>query len=270
MPAKDPTLLRAEKEMRDSADAMREKKAELERIKENQRIETELKERKGQREGASEKSKAKRDEAWKKLEEASNRLIEEGQKGYDNWASAMSSLLVHCQLVVNANPMGRLLRGVAGFAAGRIEQETGVELSIGGIGDLMLKKQIKDPKGPISAEEKAAVTLPSLQYFVDFSGDKLDTSSISKNLRRSDGEEFSPEEKQILEKALAAGITAWLKDRGYDADPANPGKFVERGTANHLAAADFERLRADPATGLNAFLNGHFEFQFEEAQTPRL
>lgn len=192
----------------------------------------------------------------------------EGSKGYDSFLSGMLSIVSHCHFIAEANPLGRLIGGVAGAGASGIEwalKKVGIDedISFGAVKDAILTSLEK--KTPLKP-----VTLPDLQHFVEFTDqNKLNIASMGKNMRRLDGEEITADQETEFQGVMEKGVKLWLDKCGYQPVAGKYDEFVYKTDGSQLTQAQFEALRDDADHGLNVFLSGAFDMDMEQAPGPR-
>lgn len=229
-----------------------------------QTLETKKKVRAGRREAAEKEHVKKVDKMLESAEHMKN-----DSKGYDSFLSGMLSITAHCRLIADANPLGSLIKGVAGLPASALEWgiekiwEQDVEVSLG---------SIKDSLGT-RADALPEVKLPNLLHYVEFTdNDELNIATIGKNMRRSDGKPFTAVQEQAFADTMNRGMELWLEANGYKrsiANQAKPNGFVSTTDGKALTKAGFEALRDDPQKGLNQFLSGTYGMDIEMADGPR-
>lgn len=254
-------------------DNIRAQKEELAKLREEERVKSEAQVKKLKRAGRSEEKKHAHDEDWKRLAEASKELDERGQNGYDTWVAAMSAILMHCYKIMAVNPIGSFVKGIAGEVGAIIERNTGQEMSLEAFIDTQVSKLGATGPAPVDMADF------KLQHFIEFTDqDTLKIDTLSKNLRRSDGLEFTPEQEDIFKYSLKQAMVLWMDTQGYKPDPGNPpanppvpNAFVSKADpTQRLTKTVFEELRDDPARGLSEFFSGRFDVTFRQASGPRL
>jgi hypothetical protein len=257
-------------------DNIRRQKEKLEELKADARLKEEKEMKSMHRAAKNEKKQHAHDEAWNRLKEASKELDEKGQNGYDTWVAAMSAILMHTKLIAAVNPIGSLVSGLAGVALTLIKRGTqkegkpGKDWSLGAIIDNTISDLSNKGPAPVDLSDF------ELQHFVEFTDTHtLDIASLSKNLRRSDGVDFTPEQEEIFKDSLHEAMKLWLDNQGYQPDPATPPNtlataFVLKTDHTQRLEKDvFEGLRDDETRGLNEFFSGRFDVTFGQASGPK-
>lgn len=214
-----------------------------------------------EKQGYKEQEQQIADKAWGELLAHVKPMLEKGQQGFDTWLSGACALIevaTKLRAAIHASdPLG-MITGAAGNVYDAIIP-TG-----------------NDPL-PTLAE------LPRLQYYADIKDGKLVIESL-RDVKRSDGEplfptitENTPDDiKQKIqkvtsdfEKSFEQGVILWLNQNGYKSKNGERGVFVDMNDESiHLDKAEFDRLRADPDRGLDAFLHNRFDFDFEAKAAP--
>lgn len=257
-----------------------EQKRELEKAKAEEALKANLEKRTQVRRGQSEKARQKEDQLWKELSDAADKLVKEGQNGYDTFVSAMSSLVSFCHLIVGkTNPL--LSLGGAAFEMIKTAKflphpktgkwETSIEDMVAaatGSGDISLARAMDEMAARMGREGPKALELPDLQHNIGFN-DRNELVLNLDTLKRSDGLELTDEQKIILTRALNAATTTWLDTLGYK--PERPGAltFVSKATpTTPLTKAQFDALSADPNNGLDKYLTGRFGMSVERTPHP--
>ncbi len=205
-----------------------------------------------QRAAKSEKKHAIAREEWDTFDKHIKERIATGQQGYDTWVAAMSSIVILCRIFINALDASDPLGSIFGWGAGKASD---------------IYHSLAD--GANVTEEEIKKNLPDLQHYVEFTDDdKLNIASLSKNMRRSDGRDFPPEVKEVFQVGMQTGMELWLGQHGYHLQANTRDVFVdEHGT--QLTKALFEELRNEPHYGLDEFLSGRFDMNFQRATGPR-
>jgi hypothetical protein len=268
-----------------------EQKRQLEKAKAKEALDADLRKRAQVRRGHSEKARQKEDQLWKELSDAADKLVKEGQNGYDTFVSAMSSLVSFCHLTVaKANPLLSLsgaafeMIKTAKFLphpkTGKFEAsvEDLVEAYTGVGGDVSLARVRDEISARLGKKTPEPLKLPDLQHNIGFSDQNKLEVNID-NIKRSDGlpltapdptkpKDKTPDQKGILQKALIAATTIWLDTLGYK--PTRPGAltFVSKADNSPLTKAQFDALSADPNNGLDKYLTGRFGMSVERAPHP--
>jgi hypothetical protein len=235
---------------------------ELEHEKRQKIFEDQLAQRRSNelmRQGKREERTSKEREAWGAYLDLSLKLLE-GQKGYDNWVTAMHELcfvaIKRLDAINASDPLGAISHNVVekiyklGNALHASRQGSDIDVS---------------DVGP----------LPSLENYVQFTADdKLDRANI--NLVRSDMKPVTQNQRLLFD----AGINAWLATHHYcETDEGIFKKFEVdennqpvRDDDNNLVLVDpeeqltkakFEDLR-DGRNGLQDFLSGRFDLECVE------
>lgn len=190
--------------------------------------------------------------------EACDKIIEEGQRGYDSWNSALASIVT---LQIKFIKAGGLFGGDLGDVITPLAENLLYYVGY------PLKDAIVDRFGKPPAD----TPVPSLKGTIEFTADhKLDVEQIADSLRSSDGGELS-EDHQIN---FIAGVVAWLNAVGYepqkDAQGKRTDKFVSKNDPHELLTKDkFEELRDDTDDGLMHFLSGRFDMSVEHTHSNR-
>ena len=200
----------------------------------------------------SETKHAKSKAEWDTFSEHVKERIKSGQQGYDTWVAAMSSIVILCKLFVNAadasNPLGSLLS----WGAGKTSD---------------IYHRIAD--GAKVTDQEVRESLPDLLHYVQFTDDdKLNIASLSTNMRRTDGRDFPPQVKEVFEYSMKEGMKIWLGNNGYQLR-AGTGDVFEDSHGTQLTKDAFEALRDDPDAGLDEFLTGRFDMNFQRSTGPK-
>lgn len=209
------------------------------------------------RQASHEKATVYANEQWAKVEENAQNLLKDRQYGYDQFHTAMSQLCIYCLDLARAlhasNPVGSLLIQVG-------EQ---VALPIGyRIKDSITDRLSKSSNDPLPVVIQNSVTF---RHNEQRNCDELDVSAIQRNLVRSDGKPISQEQMLMF----LGGVTAWLNIRGYHADTRENHQYQYLDAQNNpLTVETFNQLRDDPEHGLQKFLSGHFDMEFEQHLAP--
>ena len=180
-------------------------------------------------------------EQWDKLNKSSDQMIEEGQKGFDNFIAVMCSMMMHCKKVERALHASFL-------------DYTGECFNF-----------IIDTFSNDYDERK--IKLPALVQTVTFSDEnKLEAGSIKRNLMFENGQPITDEQQELFDIA----VKSWLNHIGYESNPLEPGVFKQGD--RQLDKQTFEALRDDHYTGLAAYLSDKLELTINNAPPtqPRL
>ena len=234
-------------------------------------------------------AKKSRDELWKKLSDSADRL-QEGQAGYDTGIAAWMAVVTHLKLVV-AFHHGSIFENFLAPVLKPLGKKLDLDVSLGATIDSVrhgtvfhnIKKAfVKNWYGvtiPTKKVEAAPVDISDfkLQHFIEYKKavhpatvDTLNIDSLTGNLRRSDGEQFTAQEAQLVTRCFKGGIDLWLDNQGYEPDPAATNAYYLKTDNNvHLTKEAFEGLRDDPALGLNEFLSGRFDLNISQSSGPR-
>ena len=259
-------------------DLLERSKAEQD-SKHEQSVLSTLRSKKEIRAGRNEVENKKHREAVNKMTEGAKDL--KRSAGYDSFLSGMLAIVAQCKLILDVNPLGSLIKGVAGVGTGAVEwalnkitpnsldadgheHEPDWDVSLGSIKDSILTR--------LGAKKPDEPTLPDLLHYVEFTDtDTLNIASIGKNMRRSDGKDFTPALEQEFARTMELGMTLWLDHNGYEPDQNKPNGFVlKTDHAVTLTNDKFEELRDDPDYGLDTFLSGQYDMNIEKASGPRL
>jgi hypothetical protein len=213
-----------------------------------------------EKQGYKEHQQQLADAAWKEVVDRSEKLIENGQQGFDNWLSAA------CSLVAVAHKLREAIHA---------SDPLGMLVDLGG----NLYELIPKGDDPLPTLDE----LPRLQYYADIKDGKLEFESLS-DVKRSDGDPLfpiitpnTPDDKRAdietvtrqLENSFKEGVVLWLNQNGYKANRDEPGVFVDMNDESiRLDKAEFDRLRAHPHRGLDAFLHNKFDLDFEPKPAP--
>jgi len=196
-------------------------------------------------------------ELWQKVDEKANELINDGQRGYDNWNSSMSQIYVLLKKSVAAMSASDPLGSVAHFV-----YEWGV---IGG-GRLLadhLGYSIRDWYNGVPDSK-----LPEVHVALELDDeDKLDLNhaALEKIISRSDGQPVT----RLQTEEFAAGITAWLAMNGYVPAPNYNGSFIHRDDETPLVKDTFNELRDDQRDGLGVWLSGQYVMEIKHTPSMR-
>ncbi|KTC65117.1 Uncharacterised protein (plasmid) [Legionella adelaidensis] len=224
------------KEMRDKSRQLRAKEAQAKRQEELNKV-------------------AEREKAYY---DAAEQIIQEGQRGYDTWVSAMSSVVVLQLKFVQIGPEA-VLGGLVDLV---VQPVKGLLLKVG----YDIKDRITDKFGKVPED----VPIPSLKGTMEFTDDnKLDLHALDRSLQTSDGKALDVKDKETF----VAGIVAWLNQMGFKPEADTTGKktnrFVHKDTNEVLTKERFAALRDDPHDGMMAFLTGRFDMTVEHTHASR-
>ncbi len=201
--------------------------------------------RQGKRQAAH--PKEAEENAWKEYQDFANKMVMEGQKGYDSWVSALGELCILAKKRVDAliasDPWGWMFDQI-------------VEHTAYPIGHLASNLWHMNDIPKIDK-------LPTFANFVQFTDDnKLNRDY---NLVRSDGEPATPRQEAFFK----AGIDAWLLTHHFSESPPQSGIYEHR-DGHRLKKDEFNDLRDDQEHGLQSFLSGRYEMDFQhEPSSPR-
>lgn len=117
---------------------------------------------------------------------------------------------------------------------------------------------------------KADAALPAVMHTIDLDeNDALSPQALTKCLARSDGKEFTPEQKIMLEVLLKKVITTWLISKGYDEDSKQEGKFFRHGNPTEpLNREAFQQLRDAKDSGFMDSASQDSNVKFEPSFRP--
>lgn len=187
---------------------------------------------------------------WENVLRQAERAIHSEQNSYNDWRSAMMSLLTMYSGMVKASNQASSEWLAPTFT--QIKQVVRDSLAIP-LKDKFLDFLKGDPK----------VDLPLLIHKTTLTDDnKLDLG-----LSSSDANEMSEELKRSFEML----VDLWLVDNGYSAKEAGPGEdkeavkgiYVKSGTDEVLTKDAFVKLKEDEEHGLDQFLNADTKLRFQ-------
>ena len=159
------------------------------------------------RRSKKEKKESENQEIWSDYVKRCEEHYQRGQQGYDTWIAAMMNIVAQCLRRAEAwgtiDPLGTLFR--------------------------LVSEPIVDALSQGPTKYTGEIKLPQLQHYVEFSSDdKLDVSSITKNLCRSDKQEFDAKEKDSLKQMMTLGMKIWLESHDYVPESKDSLSFVIR------------------------------------------
>lgn len=196
------------------------------------------------REGYQQQQTEEADKEWQKLNEAADRVIEQGYQGYDNWISAYSQIIGICNKLAKAisasDPTGTL--------AAKVFDNT--------FRPLIHK-----------AEDYFGNQMPDFKVQgVDYTSDnKLDINGL--NVTAADGTLLPEGTNEIFQ----LGVRSWLNKNGFTATnrgSSEPSEFKDR-DGNTLTQDRFYDLLEDKDQGLGAYLGKHYDVEVDYQPTPR-
>jgi len=196
----------------------------------------------------------------KEFNESSKELIDKSMQGYDSFTSAMMSIVSHWRKFAVLMSKVNLV-------------VSGVNLVASAFGlDYESRQSKADNK--MKPVEDSEVVLPMMSQFVEFENDHLKESSLFDNLRFSHNgkrlKEAGGAEQGLVEAAercFRSEVDAWLKRvHGYEKrEGTEPNTYYKNdGSGDKLTTTEFNNLRDNPTTGLNAFLEEYTGLAFEQ------
>lgn len=199
-------------------------------------------------------------QSTKDLKEMINKHKDYGLSAYESYSSSMGQMFnmaAKCSdVLVAVMPWA----GIGDAIAGTVSH---------GIKSTILQWRTKEEK-PLS--------LPEVKYFVEVDAQgRLSVEGLEKNLMRSDGKDFTPEEVS----AFYGGVLAWLEDNGYEVDHDSNGPKIDDDGMMQVgkrdAAGNFIPIKSDEfdnlrdgllrgrRNGLQAFMEGRYDFKVTPA-----
>lgn len=197
------------------------------------------------------------DKEWAKVREAAQRLLQSGQEGYDNYMSAMSKIL---QTAEQRNKWLLSHNNIGDFLYHSIPGVLAMPLVMVG-----LLERTENFLGVLGTFLIGSDRLPALNYSVGFNDDN---TLVIYNLTRDNHTSFNPrgairnlvrgnmESDLTKDEMLAfqALVVAFLSTKGYEPNPAHPGKFNNTTNGLELTKGEFNRLVDEYAADLRAYL----------------
>lgn len=170
------------------------------------------------------------------------------QAAYADWRFAMTSIVEMSYLFVVAyNQEVTLLATQAKQTVGQLVMQASHQMDQKSIST---KGSFKD------------IDPPTLTFKVSMN----DQNALSiGDLAREDGEPLTNDHNinNSMQNLYKSSIKEWLKENGYQEDPANQGTYKDEND-NVLSKQVFEALRDDPQNGLEANLTKRHEVQFNQ------
>jgi hypothetical protein len=191
---------------------------------------------------------------WDKVLHEAHRYIHSGQESYNDWRSAMMSLLALYSLMVDA-ASGSIKSTLAPSVLTKL---VGVrEQALYPLRDKIMDKLRGEPR----------VDIPAMVHDVAMGDDnKLQIAPLKGIDGRST--QFTGADMQTvdLNPTFRSLVSLWLKDQGYEPG-VEDGTYVNKahGTADYnkvLTKEKFNELKDDKTHGLDAFLEENVELQF--------
>jgi len=233
-------------------------KEELEKVKkQNMEIEAESNRQKERQQRLSDKSSLEKVRAklkiidprsgkeidrWTKVINDAEEALDPKQTTYNDWRSAMTSLLAMYSELNEA------------ISLSRQEFVLLIPTPIPGMTEISLANSLQEVTTvPLSGyikklfQGKEKIELPDLQHNVQFENNKLKIDPLvpsDKNIKGLD----------TLDDLFKEGVRRWLDEQDYEPHPKDKDKFIHKHTRAELTDNGFKALQDDENTSLASFL----------------
>lgn len=182
-------------------------------------------------------------------------VIGSGQEAFNDWRSAMMSLLsLYMTLVeaIAADINTPIYKGFYG-AKGQIHQ------------------LLEQGKGMIAEKLRSAhIDMPNMVHDVTMGDDNKLNIGALKDIH---GHDYSQEQNpdvpgETMQHLFDKLVKLWLRTHDYVPAGNLEGHYVHNATGQPLTKADFEIMKNDPDTGLDKFFNTDNELHYSSAMRP--
>lgn len=181
---------------------------------------------------------------WDEVEAGAKAALNPEQTAYQDWRAAMTGLLAMYGHLFDAMVQTR--------------KET-LDATIQSAAETAFYWAYDNIKASLTTQPELA--LPVLEHLVEYNeANQL----VIHPLERDDGVSLNGE----LDEMLKEGVVEWLRQVGCTPTDATQNQFQDE-NGHLLDKAEFERLKEDPNTGLNAFLSDHFDLSFKSRPSMR-
>lgn len=205
------------------------------------------------------------EEAWKVLRDNYKKELKETVAGYDTLVAVLNKMMIGLGNISHAMrktfPITYLLRPLT-----LVADQAGCATRV-----------MRDKVKMMNYADETSLNIPHIQYSVDLNDNNcLSLDALAENLKRSDGEKFTLQQKTEFEWT----IKNWLeqtRNKKYDLINVD-GRTLQivddvsqPGTRLVLDQKQFKELRDDPVDGLQAYLQKNFQFKINpspEEPTP--
>jgi hypothetical protein len=197
-------------------------------------------------------------ELWQKVDMDADRAIHADQNAFNDWRSNMNALLQMYVTLFDAMLQSRkevFLQVEQAITEPVYNYWQGIKQKLGFSSVYDIPKEMSLPK------------LTHLVQFTDANELKVDSLHPSDGIELNYVDEFgnNVDVTGQLDNSFKEGVNAWLKEQGYVPDAVNAKKFVRADNpAVELTKKDFDKLKTDQATGLNAYLTKDTNVTYEE------